>query len=634
MISPSCAVKVVEIRSNATSIFQLEKGWHENILGPLMFNTEPSNPTVEVSQAEEDKSPNLGLSCQACGIESFPNLEEQRDHYRSDHHRMNIHRRLKKLPPFSLPEFEQLLEKFSGLSEDEDESDIEDIFSHLEIESSDQEPVLLSKEQKDLMASPVLWLQLKDPASSLLGIYRSLIPDVNKGWGAVESDLAVHKAGKWALILIGGGHFVAAIFDNSRFDLKNNKPCVVASKTFHRYTVRRKQGGAQSGNDNSKGKAKSAGATIRRQMETMLREDVRELLTSWNEALDTCCRLYVRAPSANQKIIHPNPAFAPNDPRVFSFPFATKRPTLREAQRCYLELIHPKDAKLEVAPASAPRPVPKAKSDVEPLKKAAIPSKPKAQKERPRPPRVSEFNAESNDRPDPLALDMIDSIVTWFQTADPSHQSSYQELLAKIQDCEFLKATPNYRIKGLPGKPTVLHVACQYGQAKLIASLLEIGCDPTLTLSVDSTPRTPFQLSLNKSTKMQFRLYRFHHPDQHDWEKASVPPPISPEDFEAKHTSQKLKKKEKPKKKPLPPHEPSPPPRTSKSDIYSSIARGFEASKRTPPAPGFSGFGAIRPKPKSEKPLGSGFGAAKPPSVPTVGWGVGRFLTDGSPPDS
>ncbi|ETN72032.1 hypothetical protein NECAME_14008, partial [Necator americanus] len=58
-----------------------------------------------------------------------------------------------------------------------------------------------------------------------------------------------------AIFLLAGGHFAAAIFKNDK---------MVAHKTFHRYVVRAKQGGAQTANDKAKGPARSAGAALRR----------------------------------------------------------------------------------------------------------------------------------------------------------------------------------------------------------------------------------------------------------------------------------------------------------------------------------------------------------------------------------
>lgn len=67
----------------------------------------------------------------------------------------------------------------------------------------------------------------------------------------------------WAVIMLGGGHFVGAIF-------KYLTP--VVHKTFHSYTVRAGQGGSQSSRDNKSGGShpKSAGASLRRYNEQAL----------------------------------------------------------------------------------------------------------------------------------------------------------------------------------------------------------------------------------------------------------------------------------------------------------------------------------------------------------------------------
>jgi len=105
--------------------------------------------------------------------------------------------------------------------------------------------------------------------------------------------MAGDKAYRWAVILCSGGHFAASLFDRDQ---------VVVSKTFHRYTTRRKQGGSQSANDNSKGKANSAGASIRRYNERALQQDIRELFVEWKSHLDKCNLIFMSTPSANHGI--------------------------------------------------------------------------------------------------------------------------------------------------------------------------------------------------------------------------------------------------------------------------------------------------------------------------------------------
>lgn len=72
------------------------------------------------------------------------------------------------------------------------------------------------------------------------------------------------ESNKWCVLMLGGGHFAGAIFE---------KDVPILHKTFHCYTVRAGQGGAQSGRDNKSGgsgQPKSAGASLRRYNEQSL----------------------------------------------------------------------------------------------------------------------------------------------------------------------------------------------------------------------------------------------------------------------------------------------------------------------------------------------------------------------------
>ncbi|KAF8323503.1 uncharacterized protein EI90DRAFT_3076857 [Cantharellus anzutake] len=119
---------------------------------------------------------------------------------------------------------------------------------------------------------------------------------------------------------------------------------IVAHKTFHRYTTRRKQGGSQSINDNAKGHAKSAGAMLRRYGEQSLRDDIRALLQDWADNIDLCDRIFIRASVSNRRIFleGENSPIQKGDDRLRTFPFPTRRPTLSELSRCLLELTRVK----------------------------------------------------------------------------------------------------------------------------------------------------------------------------------------------------------------------------------------------------------------------------------------------------
>jgi len=102
-------------------------------------------------------------------------------------------------------------------------------------------------------------------------------------------------------------------------------------------TARRKQGGAQSKNDASKGNAKSAGAEIRRYNEAALQEDVRALMNTWRQRLKTCELIWMRTSKANSKIFYnyEDSPLSRQDPRMRTFPFPTRRPV------CLIDIYDP-----------------------------------------------------------------------------------------------------------------------------------------------------------------------------------------------------------------------------------------------------------------------------------------------------
>ena len=72
--------------------------------------------------------------------------------------------------------------------------------------------------------------------STVLSFYKCVCPDP-----AAPSLPPQGSELKWAVVMLGGGHFAAAVFHGDK---------AVLHKTFHCYTVRAKQGGGQSSADN------------------------------------------------------------------------------------------------------------------------------------------------------------------------------------------------------------------------------------------------------------------------------------------------------------------------------------------------------------------------------------------------
>ena len=108
-------------------------------------------------------------------------------------------------------------------------------------------------------------------------VFKNILPDAEDGGfnPYISLDKICASKFRWAVFLLRSGRFAGAVFEKDK---------ALCHKTFQRYTTRRKQGGAQSASDAS-GKAKSAGATLRRYNEVALKQDVAALLVEWKDVL-------------------------------------------------------------------------------------------------------------------------------------------------------------------------------------------------------------------------------------------------------------------------------------------------------------------------------------------------------------
>eukprot|EP00946_MAST-07B_sp_MAST-7B-sp1_P003238 g3238.t1 len=160
----------------------------------------------------------------------------------------------------------------------------------------------------------------------------------------ISSTIARSKF-KWVVICIASGRFAAGVF---------HRGVLVDHKTMSRYTTRRKQGGSQDANDTSGGgKAKSAGATLRRYNELEFHKDVHALLTeSWKEYLAEADTIWISANKTSRNVLFQAPGYAgskkkkkkkktgraggalrKDNPAIQKVPFPTARPTLDEVRR-------------------------------------------------------------------------------------------------------------------------------------------------------------------------------------------------------------------------------------------------------------------------------------------------------------
>ncbi|XP_069680967.1 tRNA endonuclease ANKZF1-like [Periplaneta americana] len=298
------------------------------------------------------------LCCSFCNT-NFENQAQQRLHYKLDWHRYNLKQRLHGLKSVTEEKFTQLADDLSSISGSESESESEDG------ESSDSVPSSAAKlgssrssdsvqakyytddndflpvdntttrhENLRLMASRHAKVFFENADGKILSLYRCLLHGKKD---MPENDeclipLALKSSENpfWAIIMLGGGHFAAGIFQGQD---------VLVHKTFHCYTVRARQGGSQSSRDNRTGGShpKSAGASLRRYNEAALIQHVQDIMDSWSSQLGSCGLILYRAVGHNRNVLFSgrNPPLNKNDPRLRTIPFATRRATFSEVKRVH-----------------------------------------------------------------------------------------------------------------------------------------------------------------------------------------------------------------------------------------------------------------------------------------------------------
>jgi hypothetical protein len=315
------------------------------------------------------------------------------------------------------------------------------------------------------------------------------------------------------LCMIGGGHFAAMVVSLAPRQTKgssagplNREATVLAHKTFHRYTTRRKQGGSQSANDNAKGAAHSAGSSLRRYNEQALTDDVRQLLQDWKGLLDTSDLLFVRATgTTNRRTLfgpYEGQILRANDTRIRGFPFSTRRATQNELMRSFIELTRLKIR--EIDPAQETKVQPELSST--PIKTLGPkPVKPKLSEE------------------EETALLHTSQMQALIRRSKLPALLSYLKTNGLSPDFLFQPPEQNHH------SPTPLHLAASQNASPLVLGLLtRAGSDPT---AKNKEGKTAFELAGDRATRDSFRVARSElGEDKWAWESANVPAPLTKEE--------------------------------------------------------------------------------------------------------
>ena len=278
-------------------------GPHEATLTP---ETSQESPIPQDTPNSDTGPSSTTTTCGLCQV-SFSDVFEQRAHVKSDFHRYNLKARLRGTPPVDEAAFTKMIgdldESISG-SESSSSSDPDDdvtkgrdtalmalLKKQAKIsEAANDGDFVVSKRKRGSGKPPLYWFTSPTlPANASLGVYRALFKNAeqeaeehlvetlrNKQLKSVpavrKSDATNANPGASTinpqvfLCMIGGGHFAAMIVAlapelvKRQGGIEERQARVIAHKTFHRYTTRRKQGGSQASNDAAKGAAHSVGS--------------------------------------------------------------------------------------------------------------------------------------------------------------------------------------------------------------------------------------------------------------------------------------------------------------------------------------------------------------------------------------
>ncbi|CAN4125805.1 unnamed protein product [Withania somnifera] len=304
----------------------------------------------EVENLESSSSRNNSRqrwSCNTCKAE-FESLHDQRSHFKSDIHRLNIKLSISGRATIKEEDFDEMtsdslckdydLSSISGSDDEDDKECGQSNDLQRRIVGDIKNKIFLKLHNGEILS---LWkgLLLNESESILFENTKTLAADDTRN-RIYLTENEVTKKLKYLIheprdntrlrivLLARGGHFAGCVFDGTT---------VVAHKTFHRYVIRAKAGKKQSSKDASGKMAHSAGASIRRHNELALKKEIQDLLTAWKPYFAVSSCIFIHAPSNNRQLFFDGdqPYFVCQLNDIRNIPLTVRRPTYKEARRIY-----------------------------------------------------------------------------------------------------------------------------------------------------------------------------------------------------------------------------------------------------------------------------------------------------------
>eukprot|EP00916_Digyalum_oweni_P027257 GHVL01044667.1.p1 GENE.GHVL01044667.1~~GHVL01044667.1.p1 ORF type:complete len:566 (+),score=128.89 GHVL01044667.1:263-1960(+) len=445
--------------------------------------------------------PKEDFYCLDCNYGDFADISQYRSHVQGEWHQVNSLRK----EPYSYSEWINRNENSIPPSDEEEEEE--------ESSSDSSASINLNSEINKNSEINVLW---KD---QVLRFHRRLI---QKNKEIFENPLKLLKktlkSRRWCIIVFRSGRFSAALTDGAK---------ILKTKTFKKYTIRAKSGKSQSSFDAADGKARSGGASMRREMEKKLNFDIQDLLQEWESDLRVCDRIYFSVSKHLLSVVF-GKILDRKDERLYIFPISVSKPTISDLLETYRKLtiimcdpisdnqlkIKNETDNLAVTDVSDNLAV----TEDHPTVSIDIPSK------------SSEIILENVNSP--VTAEQKEQLTIFWEACLSGNESIILDFLSDESNVSLLNQRDENGF-------TSLHSACIGGNSKIVQILLKNGANPTLK---DYRNRVPYHLVSKKDTRELFRRLRGENEDMWDWKSASVPEPIT-EESEAKRLEKQREKR-------------------------------------------------------------------------------------------